>query len=350
MRVTEGSTPGRWRFARRSRRRGRRFRRALAPARRDRWGGGRARPRAAGARRLELHRAGRLGGRPTRRRSTAATAGSTRPAGDRARAAGPRPDPPHRGLPRARGRRAAGRARAAAEPGGSDRRGSRPATAGCGSAPAKACCGCVVSGRRRARDGRRRLPARPSGAPPRVSAGGHGGRARVAYEVLSRTFEDGAWTDRAFAVAADRARAQRPRAGPGATARLRRRAAPGDQRSPDRRPRRPTAAAIDAAALAALRLGLYELLFSDATPDHAAVDQAVELAKAAPARRGAAGAGAGGRRICERGAAAGGGGARRAARRARRLDPRGRGDRPLLSGWLARMWWDELGAQRGATR
>ena len=32
-----------------------------------------------------------------------------------------------------------------------------------------------------------------------------------------------------------------------------------------------------------MRLGLYELLFSDGTPDHAAVDQAVELVKAAEA-------------------------------------------------------------------
>ncbi len=37
---------------------------------------------------------------------------------------------------------------------------------------------------------------------------------------------------------------------------------------------------LDPPVLAALRLGLYELLFADATPDHAAVDQAVELAKA----------------------------------------------------------------------
>src|SRR6202012_1757486 len=34
---------------------------------------------------------------------------------------------------------------------------------------------------------------------------------------------------------------------------------------------------------AALRLGLYELLFADGTPDHAAVDQAVELVKIAKA-------------------------------------------------------------------
>ena len=36
---------------------------------------------------------------------------------------------------------------------------------------------------------------------------------------------------------------------------------------------------LDPPVLAALRLGLYELLFADGTPDHAAVDQAVELVK-----------------------------------------------------------------------
>ena len=40
---------------------------------------------------------------------------------------------------------------------------------------------------------------------------------------------------------------------------------------------------LDPPVLAALRLGLYELLFADGTPDHAAVDQAVELVKGAGA-------------------------------------------------------------------
>lgn len=91
--------------------------------------------------------------------------------------------------------------------------------------------------------------------------------------------------------------------------------------------------------LAALRLGLYEVLFAAGTPDHAAVDQAVELAKGAQRR---------GRR--------GGSGIVNAVlRRATRERD------ALLSGlsqgspadaaialshpeWLARMWWRELGA------
>ncbi len=40
---------------------------------------------------------------------------------------------------------------------------------------------------------------------------------------------------------------------------------------------------IDPPVLAGLRLGIYELLFADGTPDHAAVDQAVELVKRAGA-------------------------------------------------------------------
>ena len=52
------------------------------------------------------------------------------------------------------------------------------------------------------------------------------------------------------------------------------------ERLADRSPR-----LLDPPVLAALRLGLYELLFADATPDHAAVDQAVELVKGAGARR-----------------------------------------------------------------
>ena len=40
---------------------------------------------------------------------------------------------------------------------------------------------------------------------------------------------------------------------------------------------------LDPPVLAGLRLGMYELLFADGTPDHAAVDQAVELVKRAGA-------------------------------------------------------------------
>ena len=112
---------------------------------------------------------------------------------------------------------------------------------------------------------------------------------RVAYEVLRRVFEHDAWADRAFPAAATRhgldarERAQAQWLAYGA---VKRRgtadhliellaARPTDQ--------------LDRPVLAALRLGLFELLQSSATPDHAAVDQAVELAKSGVAGEGSEG-------------------------------------------------------------
>lgn len=101
---------------------------------------------------------------------------------------------------------------------------------------------------------------------------------RVAYEILRRTFEEGAWTDRAFSAAATREgldgrdRAQARRLAYGSVQRR----ATSDHLIGVLAGRR--GGKIDDAALAALRLGLYELLYSE-TADHAAVDQAVELAK-----------------------------------------------------------------------
>ena len=91
--------------------------------------------------------------------------------------------------------------------------------------------------------------------------------------------------------------------------------------------------------IAALRLGIYELLFADGTPDHAAVDQAVELVK----RAGAAHASGLVNAVL-----------RRAAREREALAESLLGDdstpeaaavahsAPL---WLAQMWWQELGAE-----
>jgi 16S rRNA (cytosine967-C5)-methyltransferase len=170
---------------------------------------------------------------------------------------------------------------------------------------------------------------------------------RAAYEVLRRTFEEDAWTDRALPAAVerhgldarDRALAQRLAYGA-----VQRRGTSDwlVERLADRPLER-----IDPSALAALRLGLYELLFADATPDAAAVNAAVGLAK---------GSGRGDRR---RAAAAGGfvnAILRRASREARGLldgvdgaTPDGAAvlhSHPL---WLARMWWDELGPEAAAS-
>lgn len=175
---------------------------------------------------------------------------------------------------------------------------------------------------------------RPSAAtPPR----------RAAFEVLRRVFEHEAWADRSFPAAAQRhslegrERAQAQRLAYGA---VQRRGTSDhlisllSSRGPD---------GLDAPVVAALRLGLYEILYSEAA-DHAAVDGAVELAK-------------GGMK---------GGGQRRAAGAAglvnavlRRAVAEHEGLLGSLSDdsapeaavaysvpeWLAAMWWDELGAE-----
>ena len=103
---------------------------------------------------------------------------------------------------------------------------------------------------------------------------------------------------------------------------------------------------LDPPVLAGLRLGLYELLFADATPDHAAVDQAVELVK----RAGAAHAAGLVNAVL-----------RRAARERAGLVDSLLGDdsTPAAAAvahsaplWLAEMWWRELGADvaRAAAR
>jgi 16S rRNA (cytosine967-C5)-methyltransferase len=130
-----------------------------------------------------------------------------------------------------------------------------------------------------------------------VSAGGITPARRAAYEVIRRTFEDGAWTDRAFASAATRFELTGRELAHGrrlAYGSVQRKATSDALLASLARRRQ---AAIDPAALAAIRLGVYEICFSDAAPDHAAVDQAVELAKAgvrrdgAPAARASAAAG-----------------------------------------------------------
>jgi len=159
----------------------------------------------------------------------------------------------------------------------------------------------------------------------------------IAFEVLRATFEQGAFTERAFRQLADqrnlsgRERAQAQRLSYG-TVQRRGTADAAIERLAERPARQ-----LDPAVLAGLRLGLFELLFSDATPDHAAVDQAVELVKAA----GAAHASSLVNAVL-----------RRASRERLALSSFLLGDdstpgaaalthsAPL---WLAQMWWGELG-------
>ena len=162
--------------------------------------------------------------------------------------------------------------------------------------------------------------------------------------MVRRTFEHGAWTDRAFGAAAERhgldgrGRAQAQRLAFGAVQRR----GTSDALVTRLAGREPSS--LDAPVIAALRLGIYEILFSDGGADHAAVDAAVELAKGGMRRGGA-------RR------AAGAGGLvnavlRRAAREREPLfhsltddDPAAAAVAHSVPEWLAAMWWRELGAE-----
>ena len=104
--------------------------------------------------------------------------------------------------------------------------------------------------------------------------------------MLLRVFEAGAYADRALAAEARRAgldgrdRALATRLAYGAVQQRRR-----STTSPSGSRAGPVAR-LDAPVRAALRLGLEQLLFLDAVPDHAAVAESVELAKG-PLRRAA---------------------------------------------------------------
>jgi 16S rRNA (cytosine967-C5)-methyltransferase len=161
----------------------------------------------------------------------------------------------------------------------------------------------------------------------------------LAFEVLRETFERGGHTELAFRAGAERLglagrdRAQAQRLAYGSVQRK------GTSDAAIERLSGRAIRLLDPPVAAALRLGLYELLFADATPDHAAVDQAVELVK-----------------IAKAGHASGFVNAilRRAAREREELtgalladdstpEPAAIAHSAPL--WLARMWWEELGAE-----
>src|SRR5687767_4221507 len=107
---------------------------------------------------------------------------------------------------------------------------------------------------------------------------------RCAYVVVRRVFEQGAYADRAFRAEADRLRLDprdRAFAMRLAYGTVQRRATLDhviealSDRAADR---------IDPPLIAALRLGVHQLVFMDGVPDHAAVAESVELAKSASSR------------------------------------------------------------------
>ena len=160
----------------------------------------------------------------------------------------------------------------------------------------------------------------------------------IAFDVVRATFEEGAFTDAAFREEADRRRlegrerAQAQRLTFGAVQRR------GTSDAAIERLAERSTRLLDPPVVAAMRLGLYELLFSDATPDHAAVDQAVELVKGSDAAHASGFANAV---------------LRRAGRERAQLQelleddstPESAAVAHSVPGWLARMWWSELGPE-----
>ncbi len=154
----------------------------------------------------------------------------------------------------------------------------------------------------------------------------------VAYRVLRRVFEQGAYADRALAGEAaeleprDRALATRIAFGT-----VQRRDTLDHIAAQLLRPRLTD---LDAEVLAALRLGLFQLLFLDAVPAHAAVGESVELIK----RRNPGGAGLINAVL------------RRAAREGpallNELDDKTPGTAAVkhsVPRWMAELWWEERG-------
>jgi len=160
---------------------------------------------------------------------------------------------------------------------------------------------------------------------------------QLAFETSRATFEREAHTELAFRQAADaavlegRERAQAQRLSYGAVQR-RGTIDAALERLVDRPLRE-----IDPPVLAGLRLGIYELLFADGTPDHAAVDQAVELVKRAGAPHASGFVNAVLRRV---------GRERKALVEALLRDdstPESAAVKHSAPLWLAQMWWRELG-------
>lgn len=154
----------------------------------------------------------------------------------------------------------------------------------------------------------------------------------VAFAVVRRVFEQGAFADRAFASEAagldvrDRSLAMRMAYGT-----VQRKATLDFVAS---RLLRPSLDDLEPSVLAALRLGLFQILFLDAVPDHAAVGESVELAKASSP---------GGARLVNAVL-------RRAARDGPELvgelgdgSPAEAAVMHSVPPWLAEMWWRELG-------
>lgn len=158
-----------------------------------------------------------------------------------------------------------------------------------------------------------------------------------ALEVVRRVFEQDAYADRALAGEAQAAELdQRDRA-------LATRIAYGTVQRRDtldhvasqlvRRPLR----TLEPVVLAAVRIGLFQILYMDGIPAHAAVDETVELTKR-HSRSGAGFVNAVLRRGAERGP--------RLLQKLSDRDPASAAAMHSVPAWLAELWWRELGEDR----
>jgi 16S rRNA (cytosine967-C5)-methyltransferase len=157
---------------------------------------------------------------------------------------------------------------------------------------------------------------------------------RAAFAVLRRVFEDDAYADRAFRTAAqglderDRALAQRLAFGAVQRVRTLDHAIETLGRRPVRK--------LDPPVRAALRLGAYQLAFIDGVPRYAAVNESVELVRAARLERAVPFANAVLRRLAD--------GARELVSALPERTAQEAALRHSYPDWVAETWWRDLGA------
>ncbi|HEV3407524.1 MAG TPA: transcription antitermination factor NusB, partial [Gaiellaceae bacterium] len=156
---------------------------------------------------------------------------------------------------------------------------------------------------------------------------------RVAFDVVLRVFEDGAYADRAFRSAAGeldaRERAFAMQLAYGTVQLVR----PLDH-AIETLGRRPLAK-LDPAVRAALRVGAYQLAYLGSVPVHAAVNETVELVRAARLERAVGFANAVMRRLAA--------GARDLLAGLGQGTPREAALKHSYPDWIADAWWRELG-------
>ena len=155
----------------------------------------------------------------------------------------------------------------------------------------------------------------------------------AAYEVVLRVFEDDAYADRVFRSAADgleardRALAQRLAFGTVQRVRTLDHAIETLGRRPVRK--------LDPQVRAALRLGAYQLAFAEGIPTHAAVNETVELVRAARLERAVAFTNAVMRRLAE--------GVRTLLATLPEATAAEAALKHSYPDWIAELWWEELG-------